>query len=112
MSNTQFVSIRAFAIAMGKAPQQLYGMKREGKIPADLIVEDLSGQPMIKLAEGTEWWNNRTVARAAKVTTNTIQAEQDPKALLTLLIGWMEQTNQKKLTADLKKVLAEMEVKA
>lgn len=106
---TQFVSIRAFAIAMGKAPQQLYGMKREGKIPVELITEDLSGQPMLDLVAATEWWNNRQAAKETKVTTNTVQAQQDPKLLLSMLISWMEQTSNKKLTNDLKEVLAKME---
>lgn len=108
---TQFVSIRAFAIAMGKAPQQLYGMNREGKIPVELIVTDLKGQPMLKLEEATQWWNERQAGKASKVTTSNVQAQQDPKLLLSMLVSWMEQTSNKKLTEDLKEVLAKMEGK-
>lgn len=102
------VSIYQFANQVGVAPQRIYGLNREGKIPAELMVQAVDGKPMLKLDEALVWWEERS--NAPRESRSAYVAPQaDPKQILEMLVGWFEQANKKVLARDLKKVLAQMD---
>lgn len=102
----KLVSIYQFSKLAGKPAQYFYGLHREGKIPAEIIVMDeMKGQPMLKLEEAQAWYLARK--NAPKSNNQPVQMVQglQPNDILGLLVEWFDKAGKKAVSRDLKKVL-------